>query len=76
MPRWMPCKRRVFIQKLHALGFSGPLSGTRHEFMIYENCRLSIPSNLEYSVPQLKMMIREVEIILNHVIQIEEWENL
>jgi hypothetical protein len=38
--------------------------GTRHQFMIYKQCRLTIPSNLEYSVPQLKMMIREIENIL------------
>jgi hypothetical protein len=32
--------------------------------MVYQQYRLTIPSNSEYSVPQLRMMIREVEILL------------
>ena len=43
----------------------GPYSGARHQFMIYEEHRLSVPSNSEYSVPQLKMMISEVESIID-----------
>jgi hypothetical protein len=44
--------------------------------MIYKQCRLTIPSNLEYSVPQLKMMIREIENILGREITIDEWNDL
>jgi len=44
--------------------------------MIFAQCRLTIPSNSEYSVPQLKMMIREVEAILGREIGVEEWNNL
>jgi hypothetical protein len=61
MSRWTPCERRVFIRRLRRLGFEGPLHGTRHQFMVYRRYRLAIPSNAEYSVPQLRMMIREVE---------------
>lgn len=57
MSRWTPCKRRVFVRRLRKLGFEGPLSGTRHQFMLYERYRLAIPSNAEYSVAQLRMMI-------------------
>jgi len=46
--RWRPCKRRDFIKKLRHLGFEGPYSGTHHQFMVFENHRLSIPSNAEY----------------------------
>jgi hypothetical protein len=60
MSRWAPCKRRDFIQRLRKRGFDGPFSGTRHQFMVYEQHRLAIPSNVEYSMPQLRMMIREV----------------
>lgn len=49
MSRWTPCKRRDFIRRLRALGFDGPLAGTRHSFMTYESHRLAIPSNTEYS---------------------------
>jgi len=58
------------------LGFEGPFSGTRHQFVIYGKHRLAIPSNVEFSVPQLRMMIREVEKILNREITLEEWNKL
>jgi len=76
LSRWTPCKRRDFISKIHKLGFEGPYSGTRHQFMVYRNHRLAIPSNLEYSVPQLKMMVKEVEEIIGRQIAIEEWNGL
>ena len=44
--------------------------------MIYENHRLTIPSNNEYSVPQLRMMIREAERIIGREIPMDEWESL
>jgi hypothetical protein len=57
MSRWQPCKRREFIRRLRKLDFDGPYSGTRHQFMVFEEYRLTIPSNTEYSVPQLRMML-------------------
>jgi len=74
--RWTPCKRRDFIRRLRQLGFDGPFSGTRHQYMIYQRHRLAIPSNAEYSVPQLRMMIREVEEIIGREITVEEWSRL
>jgi hypothetical protein len=44
--------------------------------MVFENHRLSIPSNAEFSVPQLRMMLNEVELILSLAISLEEWEGL
>ena len=76
MSRLNPCKRRDFIKKLRKLGFDQPRSGTRHQFMIYQQYRLTIPSNSEYSVPQLKMMIKEVENIMSREITIDEWNEL
>ncbi len=76
MSRWVPCKRRDFIQRLRKLGFEGPFSGTRHQFMVYEQHRLAIPSNVEYSVPQLRMMIREVEGLISHKISVDEWNRM
>ena len=76
MSSWRPCKRRDFIRRLRKIGFVGLYSGTRHEFMVFEKHRLSIPLNAEYSVPQLKMMLNEVELILARAISLEEWENL
>ncbi len=76
MSRWTPCKRRLFLQRLRRLGFEGPYSGARHQFLLFGQHRLAIPSNLEYSVPQLRMMLRELETILGREITAEEWNAL
>jgi len=76
MSRWMPCKRREFIRRLRELQFVGPYSGTRRQFMVYKQHRLAIPSNIEYSVAQLPMMIREVEEIIGREIRVDEWNKL
>ena len=76
MSRWTPCSRREFIRRLRKLGFDGPYSGTRHQFMVYEQYRLAIPSNAEYSVPQLRMLIQEVEGILSREVAMDEWNHL
>ena len=76
MSRLTPCKRKYFIKKLRKLGFEPPKSGTRHQFMVYQQYRLTIPSNSEFSVPQLKMMIREVETVIARQISIDEWNEL
>lgn len=44
--------------------------------MVYGQHRLTIPSNDEYSVPQLRMMIREVEVILEREMTLDEWNSL
>lgn len=38
--------------------------------------RLTLPSNDEYSVPQLRMMLKEAEAILGREIMQEEWLRL
>jgi len=76
MAGWHPIKRRDFIRKLRTLGFSGPFRGTRHEFLVLEQHRQAIPSNSEYSVPQLKMLLRQVEAALGRRISAEDWDAL
>ena len=76
MSRWVPCKRREFISRLRVLGFEGPLTGSRHQFMTFSGHRLAIPSNAEYSVPQLRMMLREVERVIGREISSDEWNEL
>jgi len=71
--RWTPCKRSEFIRKLRRLGFEGPFTGSRHQFMVLSQKRLAIPSNSEYSVPQLRLMVREVENLLGREVSAEEW---
>jgi hypothetical protein len=74
--RWTPCKRREFIRRLRVLGFDRPFSGARHQFLIQDEYRLTIPSDEEYSVPQLRMMLRETAIILGREITLAEWDQL
>ncbi len=76
MSQWSPCKRKDFIRKLRRLGFDGPYSGSKHQFLVFEDHRLTVPSNAEYSVPQLRMMLREAGDILDNDITADEWNNL
>ena len=76
MSQWNPCKRNDFIRRLRQLGFEGIYSGAKHQFMVYGQNRLTIPSNTEYSVAQLRMMLREVELIIGRQITADEWSNL
>jgi len=64
------------MRRLRGLGFDGPYSGTRHQFMIFGEKRLAIPSNPEYSIPQLRFMMREVETIVGREITLEAWSEL
>ena len=76
MAGWRPLKRRDSIRKLHALGFDGPFSGTRHQFMIFSGHRQTVPSNAEFSVPQVRMLVRQIETILGRSVSLDEWESL
>ncbi len=44
--------------------------------MILDQHRQTIPTNSEYSVPQIRMLIRQVESILERPISLEEWNSL
>ena len=76
MSQWNPCKRSDFVRKLRRLGFDWPYSGSKHQFLVFGHHRLTVPSNPEYSVPQLKMMLREAAEILGRDISIDEWYTL
>jgi hypothetical protein len=76
MAGWRPLKRRDFIRRLRALGFDVPFSGTRHQFMIFGQHRQTIPTNSEYSVPQIRLLLRQVESILARPVSLDEWNSL
>jgi hypothetical protein len=76
MAGWRPLKRREFIRRLRALGLDGPFSGTRHQFMVAGQHRQTIPTNSEYSVPQTRMLLRQVESILGRPVSMDEWNAL
>ena len=54
MPKWAPCKRRVFIKKLVKLDFDMPEPGGRHFYMRYGTNVLTIPGNDEYATATLQ----------------------
>ena len=76
MGKWKPCKRRDFIKKLKKLDFEPPEPGGRHFYMRYGIYTLTLPGNKEYSVPQIKMLLNEIEYGISRKISIEEWSNL
>jgi len=76
MAKWTPCKRRDFIRKLKGIGFESPEPGGRHFYMRHGTFTLPIPSNVEYSIPQIKMLLKEVELGIRRKISLEEWEKL
>jgi len=60
MPHLTPVSRRELIRRLQRLGFEGPYSGGRHEFMLRGNCRLILPNphRGDISVDLLRRILR------------------
>ncbi|NJL28560.1 MAG: type II toxin-antitoxin system HicA family toxin [Thermoanaerobaculia bacterium] len=44
MPTFGPIKRRDLLDALRQLGFSGPYSGGRHQFMVKGTLRVRVPN--------------------------------
>jgi predicted RNA binding protein YcfA (HicA-like mRNA interferase family) len=44
MPQFGPIKRKDLIKYLRALGFQGPYSGGKHQFMVKGEITLSVPN--------------------------------
>ena len=44
MPHWGPLSRRDLIRALRDLGFDGPCSGGRHQFMVRGDLVLTVPN--------------------------------
>ena len=76
MGRWTPCKRKDFIRKLKKLGFESPEPGGSHFYMRYGSFTFTLPNNAEYSVPQVKTLIKEVGLGIKKKISSEVWARL
>jgi len=76
MARWAPCKRKDFIAKLRELGFESPEPGGRHFYMRHGTFTLTLPNNTEYSVPQVKLLLKEIEVGIKKKISLEAWQKL
>lgn len=69
MSRLTPISRRELVQRLRELGFEGPFTGGRHEFMVRGSVRLILPNphRQEISTDLLSRILRQAGI------EREEW---
>jgi predicted RNA binding protein YcfA (HicA-like mRNA interferase family) len=72
MPRFGPIKRQDLIRLLKQLGFAGPYSGGRHQFMVKGDVTLRIPNPHQSDIGKelLMRILRQAKIDKN------EWEKL
>jgi predicted RNA binding protein YcfA (HicA-like mRNA interferase family) len=70
MPPWAPAKRRDLIAGLRRLGFTGPFSGGKHQFMTRGDVVLTIPNphRNDIGVNLLSVILRQAGISR------KEWE--
>ena len=72
MPAWGAVKRRDLIAGLRALGFHGPFSGGKHEFMVRGDLLLTIPNphRADIGVALLALILRQGGVTR------KEWESV
>jgi predicted RNA binding protein YcfA (HicA-like mRNA interferase family) len=72
MPSFGPIKRKMLIHYLVELGFEGPYSGGRHEYMVRGQVRLAIPNPHQGDISRdlLARILRQAGI------DRDEWERL
>jgi len=72
MPSWKPIKRRELLAALRRLGFRGPFSGGRHEFMRKGDLVLTVPNphRGDISIGLLSIVLRQAGITRR------EWEQI
>jgi predicted RNA binding protein YcfA (HicA-like mRNA interferase family) len=61
MPPWGPVSRRKLVASLRRLGFTGPYSGGRHQFMTRRDVVVTIPNphTCDIGVGLLAIILRE-----------------
>ncbi|MBZ1348548.1 MAG: type II toxin-antitoxin system HicA family toxin [Candidatus Nealsonbacteria bacterium] len=64
MSSFSPLPRRILIRKLRKLGFSGPYSATRHEYMKRGSEKIFAPNphGKDIGLPIVKKIIRQLKI--------------
>ena len=64
MPAWRPVSRRELVATLRRLGFEGPYSGGKHEFMVRSAIVLTIPNphRGDIGINLLKIILRQAGI--------------
>jgi len=72
MPKINPIKRKDLIFYLKQLGFSGPYSGAKHQFMLRKNISLRLPNPHQSDIGK-DLLIR---ILKQAKIDKSEWEKI
>ena len=72
MPAFGPIKRKDLIRYLRQLGFDGPYSGKKHQFMVWETRTIRIPNPHQGDIGK-ELLIR---ILRQAGISRDEWESL
>jgi len=64
MPKFGPIKRKDLIRYLRQLGFVGPYSGGKHQFMVKEKLKVRIPNPHKGDIGEnlLKQILNEIGI--------------
>ena len=64
MPKLSPLKREVLISKLRKLGFEGPFSATKHQYMKRNNEKIFIPNphGKDIGLPIIRKIINQIGI--------------
>ncbi|MCP6757850.1 MAG: type II toxin-antitoxin system HicA family toxin [Fischerella sp. CENA71] len=72
MPSFGPVKRSDLIRYLRQLGFEGPYSGSKHQFMVKDDVTVRIPNPHKGDIGKglLAEILRQAEI------EKDEWEQL
>jgi hypothetical protein len=66
-----PVSRKELIRRFHKLGFSGPMSGGKHQFIVKGSLKVRIPNPHRGSIsgPLVAEILRQAGI------SVKEWEN-
>ncbi len=72
MPAWRPIKRRRLVSLLRGLGFTGPVSGGKHQYMVKGDLVVTIPNphGGDLSIGLLAIIIRQAGVSR------KKWESL
>ena len=72
MPHFGPIKRKDLIKYLHQIGFEGPFSGGKHEFMVKDDTTIYIPNPHKGDIGKAFLL----KILRQAHISKEEWEKM
>jgi predicted RNA binding protein YcfA (HicA-like mRNA interferase family) len=72
MPAFAPIRRRKLVQSLRRLGFEGPFTGGRHQFMVRDDVTVRVPNphRGDIGVELLSGILRQAGVSR------EEWESV